>query len=86
MFDWRKAFNLISSQDHCQRSSNIPKGFSSLKDKIHKLNIANLNTIPIDLSKISNEAKNKVVKKNEYSELVKNANAIDDSRLVKNRL
>ena len=45
--------------------------FSKLKFKTDKLNVVELETTPADLSKLSNVAKNKVVKKTEYDELIK---------------
>ena len=51
-----------------------------------KLDIGKLETIPVDLSKLSDAVKNKVVKKTEYDELVENVNSIitaDTSNLVK---
>ena len=50
---------------------NVRSGLSSLKSKADKLDIGKLETIPIDLSKLSNVVKNDVVKKTEYSKLVK---------------
>ena len=51
-----------------------------------KLDISKLETTPVDLSKLSDAVKNKVVKKTEYDELVENVNSIiiaDTSNLVK---
>ena len=51
-----------------------------------KLDIGKLETTPVDLSKLSDAVKNKVVKKTEYDELVENVNSIitaDTSNLVK---
>ena len=65
---------------------NVPSGLSSLKGKVDKLNLAKLETTPVDLSKLINVVKNDVVKKNEYSELIKKFNAIQTthtSNLVK---
>ena len=44
---------------------------ANLKFKNDKLNVVELETTPADLSKLSNVAKNKVVKKTEYDELIK---------------
>ena len=44
---------------------------ANLKFKTDKLNVVELETTPADLSKLSNVAKNKVVKKTEYDELIK---------------
>ena len=44
---------------------------ANLKFKTDKLNVVELETTPAGLSKLSNVAKNKVVKKTEYDELIK---------------
>ena len=44
---------------------------ASLKLEIDKLDIAELETTPVDLSKLSDVAKNEIVKKTVYDELVK---------------
>ena len=49
----------------------MPGGLISLKIKVEKLNIGNLETTPVDLSKLNDVVKNEVVKKTEYNELVK---------------
>ena len=57
-----------------------------MKSKVGKLDIGKLETTPVDLSKLSNEVKNDVVKKTVYDELVKKINAVqttDTSNLVK---
>ena len=59
---------------------------ASLKLDIDRLNINKLRTTPVDLSKVSNLAKNDVVKKTQYDELAENLNAVqtnDTSNLVK---
>ena len=59
---------------------------ASLKLDIDRLNIDKLRTTPVDLSKLSNLAKNDVVKKTQYDELAENLNAVqtnDTSNLVK---
>ena len=65
---------------------NMPTNLSNLKSKLDKLDIGRLDTTPVDLRKLSNIVKNKVVKKTEYNELVKKINNIsttDTSNLVK---
>ena len=54
-----------------------------LKLDVDKLDIDKLKTTLVDLSKVSNVAKNDVVKKAEYDELVKKVNPIDTSDLIK---
>ena len=57
-----------------------------MKYKVDKLDIGKLETTPLNLSKLSSVAKNDVVKKTEYNELVKKVNMIsttDTSNLVK---
>ena len=43
-----------------------------LKNKVDKLDIDKLVTVPVDLSKLSNVVKNDVVKKTEYNAKIKN--------------
>ena len=65
---------------------NGPSGLSSLKSKIDKLGISKLETTPADFGKLSDVAKNEVLQKTEYNELVKNVNSFqttDASNLVK---
>ena len=58
-------------------SKSAKKGnLFSLKPDADKLDIEQLETIPIDLSKQSNVVKIDVVKKTVYHELIKNVNAI----------
>ena len=45
---------------------------SSLKSKVDKLDIGKLGTTPVNLSKLSDVAKNDVVKKTEYIDKIKN--------------
>ena len=58
----------------------------SLKSGIDKLDIDKLETIPVNLSKLSDAVKSEVVEKTEYNELFKKVNPIqttDTSNLVK---
>ena len=58
----------------------------SLKSGIDMLDIDNLETIPVNLSKLSDVGKNEVVEKTEHNELFKKVNPIqttDTSILVK---
>ena len=51
-----------------------------------KLDAGKLLPVPTHLTKLSDVVKNEVGKKDVYNELVKNVNAIDTSKFVKNRL
>ena len=56
-----------------------------MKSKVDKLDIGKLENSPIDLSKLSNVVKDDVVKKTEYTELLKKVNNIsttDTTNLV----
>ena len=55
---------------------------ASLKAELHKIDIDKLNTVPVDLSKLSNVVNNEVVKKTVYGKLVAKVNAIDTSGFV----
>ena len=47
-----------------------------MKSKVDKIDVDKLVPVPVDLSKLSDAAKNNFVKKTEYDELVKNVNSI----------
>ena len=48
---------------------------ASLKSDVYKLDIDQLETIPVDLRKLSNAGKNNVVKKTVFDELVRKVNS-----------
>ena len=48
----------------------LKTNLSSLKTEVDKLDIDKLATVPVDVSKLSNEVKNDVVKKTVYDKLV----------------
>ena len=50
---------------------NVPSNLSNLKNKVDKLDIGKLKTIPVDLSKLSDAVKNDVVKKDVYNAKIK---------------
>ena len=62
---------------------NITGHLATLKSEIDMLDIDNLETVPVDLSKVSDEAKNDVVEKVVYNELVKKFNVVDASDFIK---
>ena len=64
----------------------VQTGLDSLKSKVDKLDVHELVHVPVDLSKLSDVAKNDVVKKTEYNKLVKNINTIPttDASVKKN--
>ena len=64
----------------------MPSGLSNLKGKVDKLDVDKLVSVPVDLSKLSDEVKNNAAKKTEYDELVKKGNVINTSGFVKNRI
>ena len=49
---------------------------ASLNSEIDKLDISQLETTPVDLSKLSDVLENEVAKKTEYNELVERVSAI----------
>ena len=55
---------------------------ASLQAEVNKIDIDQLKTILIDLRKLSNVVKNKVVKKIVYDKLVSKVNNIDISRFI----
>ena len=65
---------------HVDTSSFASKtNLASLKTEVDKLHIDKLLTVPVDLSKLSNEVKNEVVKKTVYDKLATKVNDIDTS-------
>ena len=62
---------------------NITCHLATLKSEIDVLDIDNLETVPVDLSKVSDEAKNDVVEKVVYNEFVKKFNVVDASDFIK---
>ena len=80
--------NLNSDVDNLDidRLKDIQTNLNNLKSKIDKLDIGKLEITPVVLSELSNVVKNNVVKKTEYTELVKKGNDIsstDTSILIK---
>ena len=55
---------------------------ASLKAKVDKIDVDNLRTVPVDLSKLSNVVNNGVVRKPLYDKLVAKVNNIDTSEFV----
>ena len=55
---------------------------ASLKAEVYKIDIDKLNTVPVDLSKLSNVVNNEVVKKTVYGKFVAKVNVIDTSGFV----
>ena len=43
----------------------------NFKNKVHKLDIDKLVTVPVDLIKLSNVVKNEIIKKTEYNAKIK---------------
>ena len=61
----------------------LKSNLASLKTKVDKLGIDKLTPAPNDLAKLNNVAKNDVVKKIVYDELVAKVNNIDTTNFVK---
>ena len=74
---------LIHQILNVEKLGNLPSNFVSLKSKLDELDIVNLTTTPIDLSKLSGVGKNNVVKRTQYDKLVTKFNGIDISGLNK---
>ena len=60
----------------------LKSNLASLKTEVNKLDIDKLKPVRVDLSKLSDVAKNDVVKKTVYSKLVTKVNKIDTSGFV----
>ena len=68
---------------HVDVSSFASKtNLSSLKTEVDKIDANKLKTVPVDLAKLSNVAKNDVVKKTEYNKLVTKLDNIYSTRFV----
>ena len=68
---------------HVDTSSLALKiNLANLKTEVDKLDICKLVRVPLDLSKLSDEVKNDVVKKTVYDKLVPKSNSIDTSDFV----
>ena len=55
----------------------VKSDLASLKAEVGKIDIGKLNTVPVDLSKLSKVVNNDVVKKTVYNKLVAKVNSID---------
>ena len=69
--------------NYASELKNITGHLATLKSEIDMLDIDNLETVPVDLSKVSDEAKNDVVEKVVYNEFVKKFNVVDASDFIK---
>ena len=68
---------------HVDTSSFALKGnLANLKTEFDKLDIDKLEPVPVDVSKLSDVAKNDVVKKTVYDKLVAKVDNIDTSDFV----
>ena len=59
--------NLGNIKTEVDKLGSLPNNLSNLKAKVDKLDINKLAPVPTDLSKLSDEVKNEVVKKTEYN-------------------
>ena len=74
----------LKNISHVDVSSFALKSFlASLKTEVDKIDADKLETVPVDLAKLSNVVKNNVVKKTEYNKLVTKADNIDTTNFVK---
>ena len=60
----------------------LKANLTSLKTEVDKLDIDKLTPVPNDLAKLSNVAKNDVVKKTEYNKLVTKVDNIDTTKFA----
>ena len=73
----------LKNVTHIDASSFALKiNLASLKTEVDKLDIDKLAPVPVDLSKLSDVAKNDVVKKAVYDKMVAKVNNIDTSDFV----
>ena len=74
--DLKKISNVDAS------SFALKSNLANLKTEVHKLDIDELTPVPDDLAKLSNVAKNVIVKKTEYNKLVSKVNNIGTTGFV----
>ena len=73
----------LKNVTHVDTSSFALKtNLAGLKTEVDKLDIDKLASVPVDLSKMSDAAKNDVVKKTVYDKLAAKVNNIDTSTFV----
>ena len=73
----------IKNITHNDTSSFALKtNLTNLKTEVDELDTDRLETVPADLSKLTNVVKDDVVKKTEYDKLVNEVNNIDTSRFL----
>ena len=73
----------LKNVTHVDTSSFALKGnLANLKTEFDKLDIDKLEPVPVDVSKLSDVAKNDVVKKTVYDKLVAKVDNIDTSDFV----
>ena len=73
----------LKNVTHVDVSSFASKtNLASLKTEVDKIDVNKLNTVPVDLAKLSNVVKNNVVKKTEFNNLVDKVNNIDTTGFV----
>ena len=72
----------IKNISHVDTSSFALKSNLDIKTEVDKLHINKLVPVPVDLSKLSDVAKNDVVRKTVYDTLVAKVNSIDTNAFV----
>ena len=73
----------LKNVSHVDVSSfELKSNLASLKTEVDKINADKLETVPVDLAKLSNVVKNDVVKKTEYNTLVTKVDNIDTKNFV----
>ena len=60
----------------------VKSNLASLKAKVDKINVDKIQTVPVDLSKLSNVVNNDIVRTTAYDKLVAKVNSIDTSEFV----
>ena len=61
----------------------LKSNLASLKTEVGKLDIGKLQTVPLDLAKLSNKLGNDVITKTQFSTLVSKVHGIDNTDFVK---
>ena len=75
---------LIQNVTHVDTSNFALKtNLASLKTEVDKLDIGQLQTVPVDLAKLSNKLENDVVTKTQFSTLISKVHSINTTGFVK---
>ena len=74
----------LKNVSHVDASSfALKSNLANLKTEVDKLDIGKLQTVPVDLAKLSNKVVNDIITKTQFSTLVSKVHSIDTTDFVK---